>query len=241
MTSRTNKGANSGHLPHRQFEDKTLSTEQILDAASSFTWKELEFRFCNVQLKAPVGDKVAALFTRTESHTGSVTDEWRMKGSAAWRIEFEQLASIAARKLGYISTEDVTRYWLGKVREWMIREKLDKNGELAWWSTGFADFEGNRDTTQHLITERIADLSAMFCVNLMAHGAPESAVSPPQASLKARSVLVESDPVRDGLRKAADEMRKKNPHMSDLQISKALEGKTVAKGLSAETIRKKIR
>jgi hypothetical protein len=56
-----------------------------------------------------------------------------------------------------------------------------------------------------------------------------------------KTVLVKSDPVRDGLRKAAKEMRKKNPRISDLQISKALEGKLVAKELSRETIRKKIR
>jgi hypothetical protein len=56
-----------------------------------------------------------------------------------------------------------------------------------------------------------------------------------------KTVSVKSDPVREGLRKAAKAMREKTPGISDLQISKALEGKNVAGGLRWETIRKKIR
>lgn len=151
---------------------------------STFTWKELDARFREIQSKAPVKQKVSAWFTLTESHSGSVTEEWRVSGNPACRVEFEKLASIASRKLGYIASENATEYWLGRVREWMQREKLDKSGELAWLPTGYSDFEGHRDTTKHLWTDRIADLSALFCTELIAGGSSESAISPPLERLE---------------------------------------------------------
>jgi hypothetical protein len=58
---------------------------------------------------------------------------------------------------------------------------------------------------------------------------------------KQDAVSVKSDPVRDGLQRAAAEMRRNTKGISNLQIATLLEGKTVAKGLSRETIRKKLK
>jgi hypothetical protein len=156
---------------------------------AGFSWKELETRFRDIQSKAPVRCKVSAWFTVTQSHSGSVTEEWRVEGNPACRVEFEQLTTIAARKLGYTTSENATKYWLGRVREWMQREKLDKSRDLAWLPTGYEDFEGQRNTAQHLFTERIAELSALFCTELIAQGSPESVVLPPSVPTTLSTII----------------------------------------------------
>jgi len=66
------------------------------------------------------------------------------------------------------------------LRIWMRQTGLDKNRDLAWCPVGDGHVRGNSYKTYHLNTERIADISAMFCIELMTHGTPESAVSAPE-------------------------------------------------------------
>ena len=72
--------------------------EQVGAVASTFTWKELENRFQELQAKA-TGHKFSATFTRTDWESGGVSEEWIVGGTPALRKEFEHLASIAARTL----------------------------------------------------------------------------------------------------------------------------------------------
>ena len=116
--------------------------------------------------------------------TGSITEEWTIRGNTVCRTEFERLASIGARKLGYAGTEEAIKYWLERVREWLCRTGLDKVSDLVWCPTGSGHIKGSFYTTSHLNTERIAELSAMFCMELMAHGAPECAILPPLEQLE---------------------------------------------------------
>ena len=157
-----------------------MPTVQIRSIASSFNWKELENRFREIQTRPSARERFRAEFTRTEWDSGSITEEWTMRGNAVCRTEFERLASIAARKLAYEASEDALKYWLGRVREWLCRTGLDKDSDMAWCPTGSGHIKESFYTTSHLNTERIAEMSAMFCVELMAHGAPECAILPPQ-------------------------------------------------------------
>jgi hypothetical protein len=156
-----------------------MPTMKIHSIASSFNWKELENRFREIQSKPSGRESFRAEFTRTEWDSGSITEEWMMRGNAVRRTEFERLASIAARKLGHKASEDALRYWLERVREWLRRTGLDKDSDMAWCPTGSGHIKETFYTTSHLNTERIGELSAMFCMELMAHGAPESAVLRP--------------------------------------------------------------
>ena len=90
-------------------------------------------------------------------------------GSAAWRKQFVHLASIASRKLGYMGSEGAAEYWLDRVREWMQQAGLDKDKNVAWRPFGEGGF----------YTERIAELSAMYCMELIARSSPETTVSLP--------------------------------------------------------------
>jgi hypothetical protein len=210
------------------------SAKEFTEDDSSFTWKELEERFQNVQMKAPERQKVSGWFTRTESHTGSVTEEWMVEGDPACRVEFEQLASIGARKLGYVLTEART-YWLSCVREWMIQEKLDRNGELAWLPTGFVDSNGHRSTTQHLYTERIAQLSAMFCVKLIADRTSESAVSAAQ-EVPSAAVKQPSSPKRKGKQqKSSTEVKRQEIIFAAIQ--EGLKGKSYCAKLDEHKVK----
>jgi hypothetical protein len=148
------------------------------EVASIFTWKELENRFQKFQTKA-TGQKFSADFIRTDWESGDVSEEWFVGGNPACRKEFEHLASISARKLGCTRTEGANEYWLDRVWEWMQQAGLDKDKNVAWLSTGTVVQAGLTGTTQGLFTEKIAELSAMFCVELIARGTPESAISPP--------------------------------------------------------------
>jgi hypothetical protein len=154
-----------------------LPATQVYAVASSFTWKELESRFREIQMKPPMRDRVSAEFIRTEWDSGSNTEEWNIRGDSVCRTEFERVARIAARKLGYAGNEDAIKYWLDRVREWLLLTGLDKNKDVTWCPTGEGSYRGNFHKTTYLITERIAELSAMYCVELMAQGAPESTVS----------------------------------------------------------------
>lgn len=152
---------------------------QIRSIASSFNWKELENRFREIQAKPSDWERFRAEFTRTEWDSGSITEEWTMRGNAACKTEFERLASIAARKLAYEASEGALKFWLERVREWLCRVGLDKDSAMAWCPTGSGHYKGNFYTTSHLNTGRIAELSAMFCMELMVQGAPECAILPP--------------------------------------------------------------
>jgi len=164
-------------MPHSN--GALLTMKQVGAVASSFTWRELENRFREIQAKAPVRQRVSAVFTRTEWDSGFVTEEWRILGDSVCRTEFERLASIAARKLGYARRKDAVDLWLDRVREWLQQTGLDKNEEVTWCPTGCGSDEDGNYKTAFLNTERIAELSAMFCVELMAQGVQESAVSLP--------------------------------------------------------------
>ncbi len=99
-----------------------------------------------------------------------------MGGSRGSRKVLEHLASIAVRKLGYALKEGADTYWLNRVLEWVQEEGLDKDKDFAWCPSGSVSEHGESGKTESLHTERIVELSAMFCVELMAQGAPESAV-----------------------------------------------------------------
>jgi hypothetical protein len=161
-----------------QSQGKTLTNEQVAAVASTFTWKELESRFQLNHAKTKVHIS-SATFIRTNWETGDVTEEWFMGGSPAWRKEFEHLSSIAARKLGCSQSENADEFWLGLVLKWMQHAGLDKDKDMAWSPSGIVYDGKSNGTTQSLRTERIAELSAMFCVELITRGAPQSAVLPP--------------------------------------------------------------
>jgi len=139
------------------------------EVASIFTWKELENRFQKFQTKA-TGQKFSADFIRTDWESGDVSEEWFVGGNPACRKEFEHLASISARKLGCTRTEGANEYWLDRVWEWMQQAGLDKDKNVACFLPGTVVQAGLTGTTQGLFTEKIAELSAMFCVELIARG-----------------------------------------------------------------------
>jgi hypothetical protein len=64
----------------------------------------------------------------------------------------------------------------------MQQAGLDKVKNVAWLPTGTVVQAGLTGTTQGLHTERIVELSAMFCMELMARGTPEPAVSSPSTN-----------------------------------------------------------
>jgi hypothetical protein len=143
---------------------------------SIFTWRELEIRFRDLHSKT-LGQSVSANFIRTVWDSGSVTEEWILGGNAVWRAEFEAVASIAARKLGWTQNEGANDYWLDRVREWMQQAGLDKDKRTAWLPTGTVVESGLSGRTGGLYTGKIAELSAMFCVHLIAHATPETTTS----------------------------------------------------------------
>jgi hypothetical protein len=55
---------------------------------------------------------------------------------------------------------------------------LGKDKSVSWFPTGEGHDCGTTYKTEHLTTEWIADLSATFCMELMACGTPESVFSP---------------------------------------------------------------
>jgi hypothetical protein len=198
-----------------------MPTVQIRSIASSFNWKGLENRFREVQVKPFGRERFRAEFTRTEWDSGSITEEWTMRGNAVCRTEFERLASIGARKLAYEAGEDALKYWLERVREWLCRTGLDKDSDMAWCPTGSGHIKGSFYTTSHLNTERIAELSAMFCMELMAHGAPECAIWPPL------------EPPVAGVRKSASAMQKTNKSKAQLHKTGVIFG-AIQSGLKAQ-------
>jgi hypothetical protein len=156
-----------------------MTVEQVSAIALTFTWRELEGRFRDLQAKTK-DHLFSATVIRTEWDSGATTEDWFVGGSRGARKVLEHLASIAVRKLGYALNEGADTYWFNRVLEWVRKEGLDKDKDFAWCPHGSVTEHGETGTTQSLQTERIVELSAMFCVELMAHGAPESAVSPRQ-------------------------------------------------------------
>lgn len=148
--------------------------EQV--GASTFTWKELESRFRDIQAKT-TGQRVSTNFIRTEWESGDVRKEWIVSGNLALGKEFELLASVAARKLGCTQSENVSDYWLDRVLEWIQQEGLDKDKHVASSASGQIVVDGASGTTGGMYTEKIAELSAMFCIELIARDSAESAVS----------------------------------------------------------------
>lgn len=157
----------------RRVEATTVPTAQ---SSSGLNWKELELRFRDIQAKT-TEQRVSTNFIRTEWESGVVNKEWIVSGNLALGKEFELLASVAARKLGCTRSENLRDYWLDRVLEWMQQVGLDKDKQMAWRVPGRIVVQGASATTDGLYTEKIAELSAMFCMELMTCGTPESAVS----------------------------------------------------------------
>jgi len=165
-----------------QSQSERMTHEQVNAIALTFTWRELEDRFRDLQAKTN-GQRFSATVIRTEWDSGATTEDWFVGGNRGSRKVLEHLATIAVRKLGYALKEGADTYWFNRVREWVRKEGLDKDKDFAWCPTGSVSEHGETGTTQSLQTERIVELSAMFCVELMALGIPESAVSPPPGKL----------------------------------------------------------
>lgn len=162
-----------------QTSGESLSPVHIRTAALSFSWKELESRFRQLQARPAVHERVTADFTRTEWESGSVTEEWTMHGSSICKAEFERFAIVAARKLGYLRTDDAIRCWLDKVRGWLLRTGLDQGDDMTWRPTGEGHVQGRYFKDAHLSTNRIAEISALVCIDLLSEGNPESVILPP--------------------------------------------------------------
>lgn len=92
----------------------------------------------------------------------------------ALQKEFEYLCSIASPKLGHAPRNLAYKDWLGRVRKWMQETGLDKPQRFTWHPTGYVSDGGTVGKTQSLVSEKIAELSARFCMKLMALGTPES-------------------------------------------------------------------
>lgn len=147
---------------------ESLTKQQIGDVAGAHTWKQLGDKFLSIEANAP-GQRFSATFIPTGADSSAVSRKWILGGKPNSRTEFGDLASIAARKLGYSQREGATDYWLDRVREWVQENGLDKDGNVAW--------RANIRTGQALDIQKIAALSGRVCRNLMTRGMPESAVS----------------------------------------------------------------
>lgn len=190
-----------------------LSTGQVGAVVSPFTWKELQVRFRNLQEKTTPQRNLYALFIRKEWHSGAANEEWTVGGAnPACQKDFEHLASIAARKLGYAPGEHAYTDWLGRVREWMHQAGLDKDRNMVRRSFGDETLEGHTAETRCLSIEQIAESSAMFCMELMARGTPESAASLPSE----RSATVSSTVVKSGVHKKAGRPIRRNREFQTL-------------------------
>jgi hypothetical protein len=169
-----------------------MALGQVGAVASTFTWKELETRFLEIQANA-TGQNVRVWFTRTEWRSGSVTTHCLLGGHKALQKSFESLSSVAARKLGHSSSEDAHEYWLNRLMEWVQETGLDRDKSIFQCATGPV-YQPGPGTEQGFHTDRIAALSAMFCLELIGRGTPESAVSPP--SEQSETVVRQPEPRR---------------------------------------------
>jgi hypothetical protein len=156
-----------------------LTEGALLGSAKTgfFYWRELEVRFKEIQAREMLCESITAYLTRTTWKSGAIGEEWRLGGHLPLQTEFECLGAIAARKLGYSPGEFAHNDWLGRVWEWMQQTGLDKDKSLAWLPTGEVNDGAAVGTTEGMVSQRIAELSARFCVYLMARGTPEELVS----------------------------------------------------------------
>jgi hypothetical protein len=141
---------------------------------SSFTWKELEMRFREIQAKTSLRENVSAVFIRTEWDSGSVSEEWIVSGNVALRKEVEHVGLIAARKLGITPRDNPHEDWFDRVRVWVQQTGLDKDRNYSWPSFGSVNVNGMIGKTESISLEKLAELSALYCMHLMANGTPES-------------------------------------------------------------------
>ena len=162
----------------RQPDDTRNSHLPTGFASSAFTWKELEGRFLQVQARTSPRQNVHATLIQSEWDSGAIGREWIVGGNLSLRKEFESLATIAYRKLGSAPVNSPHEAWLDQVREWMEQTGLDKDHGSVWRPAGSVKKQGATGTTESLYSEKIAELSARFCMHLMAHGTPEFAGSP---------------------------------------------------------------
>jgi hypothetical protein len=173
-------------------------------SGASFSWRELEIRFQDIQAKCVARESLYSLLTWTEWQTGAIGEKWSLGGSPDLQTEFESLGSIAAQKLGYAPNDSAYKNWLGRVQAWMRETKLDRDKSFVWNTTGSFQQDGVSGTTKSLRSERIAELSAKFCMALMARGTPE--VSVPQQPGQHETAGHDTKP-----RPAVREVRKTKP------------------------------
>lgn len=153
---------------------------------SPFTWKELEIRFREIQAKTTPQQNVHAVFIRTEWDSGSVGEKWIVSGNLALQKEIEHLGSIAARKLGTRHGDNPHEDWLDRVRVWVQQTGLDTDRNYSWPSFGSVNENGMIGKTECISLEKLAELSALYCMHLMANGTPESIAlpQPPEVSIQ---------------------------------------------------------
>ena len=202
-------------------------------SGSSFTWKELEVRFREIQAKTSEHHNVRAVFIRTEWDSGDVAEEWTVSGNLALRKEVEHLASIAARKLGITLCDNPHEDWLGRVRTWVQQTGLDKDRNYSWPSFGPVNENGMIGKTESISLENLAELSALYCMRLMANGTPESMTSPQQSQV----LTLQSEPRRI-VRKAP--MSKTQLHRAAVifgAIQSGLKGKKYCTALDHRNLR----
>lgn len=190
-----------------QFHGERMPLEQVSAIALTFTWKELGDRFLALHAKTK-GRRFSATVIWTEWDSGATTEDWVLGGSQGLRMEFEHLASIAVRKLGYALKEGADTFWLNRVREWVQGVGLDKDKDFAWCPPGSVNEYGETGRTRSLETERIVELSAIFCVGLVANGTPESAVSTPPGHPKTADSEARSTRSKRNTKKTRTESRK---------------------------------
>ena len=202
-----------------------LTTEQVREVAFIHTWKQLAAIFRDIDRKAP-GQIFSATFMPAEGDSNVFNREWILGGNPDCRLEFENFASIAARKFGYLQREGATDYWLDCVREWMQAKGLDKDKTMA--------FRANVPTGEALDILKIAEMSARFCTNLMVRGTAESAVPPlskdsntlpkatptvPKTNSRSKSRLS----YRSEIKRAIQTELTKFPTATDLAICRAID------------------
>lgn len=162
----------------------------------AFTWRDLEARFLGIEKRNEPPKNVHAVFIRTEWTSGSIDEDWTLSGNMALRTEFENLCTIAARKLGLTSVDHLYENWLGHVRDWTRHAGLDKDRNYVWHSTGTVTENGANGTTQGWSSERIAELSAHYCTYLIAQHIPEQPEASAGVPQRLRSARQSAKPSR---------------------------------------------
>ncbi len=162
--AKASKGFNHGH-PR---PSKGLSAQGGL-ITDSFSWKELEQRFRDLQ--AQMGrNGLGAWRTTTRWEDGTTEVNWTLQGSKEYEshLSFQILATIGAQKLGFNRTERTHECWLNTLLEWVNTE-----GSLGERFTGQTTNSGRTGKTSTLELDRVAEHSAIYCCELISRHSSE--------------------------------------------------------------------